>query len=98
MAHTAVPTTGNHPHFILDLFPGRKFKLTLNESNAATVKVDIGEEELLPEEKPSLKFLEKFEHSFTTHGVYENCTIYDLLDLGWSLLSIFLKEMLNHIL
>ncbi|KAJ2834826.1 Vacuolar ATP synthase subunit B [Coemansia furcata] len=74
------------------------FKLILNESDAATVKVDTGEEELLPDDNLSLEFLEKFEGSFIAKGAYKNCTIYDSLELAWSLLLNFPKEMLNRIL
>lgn len=44
-----------------------------------------------------------FSHSVTTHvlvlysGAYESRTIFDSLDLGWSLLRIFPKEQLNRI-
>ena len=30
-------------------------------------------------------------------GVYENCTVYESLEVGWSLLRIFPQEMLRRI-
>lgn len=65
--------------------------------DAAAMKAVVGEEALSPEDKLSLEFLEKFERSFIAQGAYENRTIYDSLDLAWSLLRIFPKEMLNRI-
>ncbi|KAJ2834820.1 Vacuolar ATP synthase subunit B [Coemansia furcata] len=91
MTHTVAPTVVELSRYILDIFPGN------NESGAATVKDDIGEEELLPEDKLSLEFLEKIKCSFITKGTYENCTIYDSFNLAWSLLRILSKEMLNRI-
>ncbi|KAJ2575121.1 Vacuolar ATP synthase subunit B, partial [Coemansia sp. RSA 1836] len=65
--------------------------------DAAAMKAVVGEEALSPEDKLSLEFLEKFERTFIAQGAYENRTIYDSLDLAWSLLRIFPKEMLNRI-
>jgi V-type H+-transporting ATPase subunit B len=56
----------------------------------------------------ALEFLEKFERSFIAQGftpfwscwyvgAYESRTIFDSLDLAWSLLRIFPKELLNRI-
>ena len=61
------------------------------------MKAVVGEEALTPEDKLSLEFLEKFERSFIAQGAYENRTIYESLDLAWSLLRIFPKELLNHV-
>ncbi|KAJ2755655.1 Vacuolar ATP synthase subunit B [Coemansia nantahalensis] len=61
------------------------------------MKAVVGEEALSPEDKLALEFLDKFERSFIAQGAYENRTIYDSLDLAWSLLRIFPKEMLNRI-
>jgi len=61
------------------------------------MKAVVGEEALNQEDKLSLEFLEKFEKSFITQGYYEGRTIYESLDLAWSLLRIFPKEMLNRI-
>ncbi|KAJ2258518.1 Vacuolar ATP synthase subunit B [Coemansia sp. RSA 1287] len=65
--------------------------------DAQAMKAVVGDEALSPEDKLSLEFLEKFERSFISQGAYENRTIYDSLDLAWSLLRIFPKEMLNRI-
>lgn len=61
------------------------------------MKAVVGEEALNQEDKLSLEFLEKFEKTFIAQGPYEGRTIYESLDLAWSLLRIFPKEMLNRI-
>ncbi|KAL9940716.1 hypothetical protein V8E36_000204 [Tilletia maclaganii] len=65
--------------------------------DAAAMKAVVGEEALSAEDKLSLEFLEKFETQFVTQGRYEARTIFDSLDLAWSLLRIMPKEMLNRI-
>ncbi|CAO3636074.1 unnamed protein product [Cunninghamella blakesleeana] len=65
--------------------------------DAAAMKAVVGEEALNQEDKLSLEFLEKFEKTFIAQGPYESRTIYDSLDLAWSLLRIFPKELLNRI-
>ncbi|KAE8211476.1 hypothetical protein CF319_g6638 [Tilletia indica] len=65
--------------------------------DAAAMKAVVGEEALSAEDKLSLEFLEKFESQFVTQGRYESRTIFDSLDLAWSLLRIMPKEMLNRI-
>ncbi|KAK0524167.1 Vacuolar ATP synthase subunit B [Tilletia horrida] len=65
--------------------------------DAASMKAVVGEEALSAEDKLSLEFLEKFETQFVTQGRYEARTIFDSLDLAWSLLRIMPKEMLNRI-
>lgn len=61
------------------------------------MKAVVGEEALNQEDKLSLEFLDKFEKSFITQGHYENRTVQESLDIGWSLLRIFPREMLNRI-
>jgi V-type H+-transporting ATPase subunit B len=65
--------------------------------DAAAMKAVVGEEALSSEDKLSLEFLDKFEKSFISQGAYENRTIFESLDLAWSLLRIFPKELLNRI-
>jgi len=65
--------------------------------DAAAMKAVVGEEALSSEDKLSLEFLEKFERSFIAQGNYESRTIFESLDLAWSLLRIFPKELLNRI-
>ncbi|PVU90196.1 hypothetical protein BB561_004975 [Smittium simulii] len=65
--------------------------------DAAAMKAVVGEEALSQEDKLALEFLEKFEKTFISQSQYENRSIYDSLDLAWSLLRIFPKEMLNRI-
>jgi len=65
--------------------------------DAAAMKAVVGEEALSSEDKLSLEFLEKFERSFISQGAYENRTIFESLDLAWSLLRIYPKELLNRI-
>ncbi|KAL2149417.1 hypothetical protein VTH82DRAFT_8068 [Thermothelomyces myriococcoides] len=65
--------------------------------DAAAMKAVVGEEALSAEDKLSLEFLDKFERTFISQGPYESRTIYESLDLAWSLLRIFRKDMLNRI-
>lgn len=65
--------------------------------DAAAMKAVVGEEALSSEDKLSLEFLEKFEKTFITQSAYESRTIFESLDLAWSLLRIYPKELLNRI-
>ena len=65
--------------------------------DAASMKAVVGEEALSSEDKLSLEFLEKFERTFISQSAYESRTIYESLDLAWSLLRIYPKELLNRI-
>ncbi|KAG9097613.1 Vacuolar ATP synthase subunit B [Ceratobasidium sp. UAMH 11750] len=65
--------------------------------DAAAMKAVVGEEALSAEDKLALEFLERFEKEFVGQGAYESRTIFDSLDLAWSLLRIFPKEQLNRI-
>ncbi|KAH6560023.1 hypothetical protein BASA50_003236 [Batrachochytrium salamandrivorans] len=65
--------------------------------DAAAMKAVVGEEALNQEDKLALEFLEKFEKTYIAQGPYEGRTIFESLDLAWSLLRIFPKEMLNRI-
>jgi V-type H+-transporting ATPase subunit B len=65
--------------------------------DAAAMKAVVGEEALSPEDKLSLEFLEKFEKTFISQNAYESRSIYESLDLAWSLLRIYPKELLNRI-
>lgn len=61
------------------------------------MKAVVGEEALNQEDKLSLEFLEKFERQFIAQGAYENRTIFESLDIAWSLLRVFPKELLNRV-
>ncbi|KAJ1616816.1 adenosine triphosphatase B subunit [Pavlovales sp. CCMP2436] len=61
------------------------------------MKAVVGEEALSSEDHLYLEFLDKFEGKFVNQGAYENRTIFDTLDLAWSLLRTFPKELLKRI-
>lgn len=65
--------------------------------DALAMKAVVGEDALNQEDKLSLEFLEKFERSFISQGHYENRSIGESLDVAWSMLRVFPKEMLNRI-
>ncbi|KAI9824588.1 MAG: Vacuolar ATP synthase subunit B [Thelocarpon impressellum] len=65
--------------------------------DAASMKAVVGEEALSAEDKLSLEFLEKFERTFISQSAYEARSIYESLDLAWSLLRIYPKDLLNRI-
>merc|ERR1739848_291422 len=65
--------------------------------DASAMNAVVGEEALSPEDKLSLEFLDKFERQFISQGPYESRTIFESLDLAWSLLRIFPNDLLNRI-
>lgn len=79
------------PNFISDPWDLR------SNPAAASMKAVVGEEALSSEDKLSLEFLDKFERTFISQSPYESRTIYESIDLAWSLLRIYPKELLNRI-
>ena len=65
--------------------------------DAQSMKAVVGEEALSQEDVLYLEFLNKFESKFIAQGKYERRDIYQSLDLAWSLLRTFPKEMLKRI-
>ena len=63
----------------------------------ASMKAVVGEEALSSEDKLSLEFLEKFEKTFIAQSAYEQRSIFESIDLAWTLLRIYPKELLNRI-
>ena len=57
----------------------------------------MGEEALSSEDKLSLEFLDKFERTFIAQSAYESRTVFEQIDLAWSLLRIYPKDLLNRI-
>jgi V-type H+-transporting ATPase subunit B len=60
------------------------------------MKAVVGEEALSTEDLLFLEFLGKFESKFVNQGL-ENRTVFETLDLAWSLLRTFPPEMLTRI-
>ncbi|KAJ8448397.1 hypothetical protein Cgig2_022025 [Carnegiea gigantea] len=61
------------------------------------MKAVVGEEALSSEDLLYLEFLDKFERKFVTQGAYDTRTIFQSLDLAWTLLRIFPRELLHRI-
>lgn len=61
------------------------------------MKAVVGEEALTPEDFLYLEFLDKYEHKFLAQGIYEQRDVFGSLDIAWSLLRTFPREMLNRI-
>lgn len=61
------------------------------------MKAIIGEEALTAEDHLHLDFLAKFESKFIHQGRNENRSVYESLDLAWSLLRTFPAHMLKRI-
>lgn len=61
------------------------------------MKAVVGEEALTDEDLLYLEFVEKFENKFLRQGPNENRTIFQTLDIAWSLLRTFPREMLTRI-
>eukprot|EP00003_Mantamonas_plastica_P013408 TRINITY_DN233_c0_g1_i5.p1 TRINITY_DN233_c0_g1~~TRINITY_DN233_c0_g1_i5.p1 ORF type:complete len:547 (-),score=151.56 TRINITY_DN233_c0_g1_i5:193-1707(-) len=61
------------------------------------MKAVVGEEALTSEDLLYLEFRDKFENNFLQQGYYEKRDIFNSLDIGWSLLRTFPREMLKRI-
>jgi len=61
------------------------------------MKAVVGEEALSEEDKLYLEFGDKFELKFLAQGYNESRDIFTSLDLAWSLLRIFPRDMLSRI-
>ncbi|KAH1080536.1 hypothetical protein J1N35_020297 [Gossypium stocksii] len=61
------------------------------------MKAVVGEEALSSEDLLYLEFLDKFEREFVTQA-YDTRNIFQSLDLAWTLLRIFPRELLHRIL
>ncbi|CAN1276373.1 V-type proton ATPase subunit B 1 [Linum perenne] len=61
------------------------------------MKAVVGEEALSSEDLLYLEFLDKFERKFVAQGAYDTRNIFQSLDLAWSLLRIFPRELLHRI-
>ncbi|CAD6251382.1 unnamed protein product [Miscanthus lutarioriparius] len=61
------------------------------------MKAVVGEEALSSEDLLYLEFLDKFERKFVTQGAYDTRNIFQSLDLAWTLLCIFPRELLRRI-
>ena len=61
------------------------------------MKAVVGEEALSMEDHLYLSFLERFESKFISQGPYQARTIFESLDLAWSILRAFPKELLKKI-
>ena len=51
----------------------------------------------LQEDLLYLRFTEQFENKFLAQGQYEGRTVFESLDIAWSLLRAFPKEMLKKV-
>ncbi|KAJ8526454.1 hypothetical protein K7X08_028931 [Anisodus acutangulus] len=61
------------------------------------MKAVVGEEALSSEDLLYLEFLDKFERRFVSQGAYDTRNIFQSLDLAWTLLRIFPRELLHRI-
>lgn len=61
------------------------------------MKAVIGEEALSEEDKLYLEFIQKYEDKFLNQGSSEGRDIFQSLDLSWSLLRTFPRDMLTRI-
>jgi V-type H+-transporting ATPase subunit B len=61
------------------------------------MKAVVGEEALTQEDLLYLEFLDKFERKFLSQGYYESRDIFRSLEIAWSLLRTFPREMLKRI-
>jgi V-type H+-transporting ATPase subunit B len=60
------------------------------------MKAVVGEEALTSEDLLYLEFLDKFEHKYVSQG-YESRDVFDTLDMAWSILRLFPRDILKRI-
>lgn len=65
--------------------------------DVAAMKAVVGEEALTDEDLLHLEFVDKYEQKFIRQGFYEKRDIFQSLDLAWSLLRTFPRDMLTRI-
>lgn len=65
--------------------------------DVVAMKAVVGEEALSSEDLLYLEFLDAFEKKFVAQGAYEARSIQESLDLAWSLLRIFPRELLRRV-
>ena len=65
--------------------------------DAISMKAVVGEESLTPDQLKYIEFLEHFEGRFVNQGPYEKRSIFDSLDLAWTLLRLMRRDMLERI-
>lgn len=65
--------------------------------DVVAMKAVVGAEALSEEDHMYLRFTDQFEGKFIKQSAYENRTIFESLDLAWSLLRQFPREMLKKI-
>lgn len=65
--------------------------------DVVAMKAVVGAEALSEEDHMYLRFTEAFESKFIKQGHYDNRTIFESLDLAWSLLRAFPRDMLKKI-
>jgi V-type H+-transporting ATPase subunit B len=61
--------------------------------DVVAMKAVVGAEALSEEDHMYLRFTEQFENKFIKQGPYDNRTVFESLDVAWSLLRQFPKEM-----
>eukprot|EP00753_Platysulcus_tardus_P001056 PLAT11009.1.p2 GENE.PLAT11009.1~~PLAT11009.1.p2 ORF type:complete len:555 (+),score=271.91 PLAT11009.1:48-1667(+) len=61
------------------------------------MKAVVGEEALSADDHLYLSFTEKYESKFLSQGAYQSRTIFESLDLAWTLLRTFPRQMLKKI-
>lgn len=65
--------------------------------DALAMKAVVGDESLSKEDRMNLDFLSRFEGMFITQGPYENRTIFQSLDIAWTMLRLYPRDMLKRI-
>ncbi len=65
--------------------------------DVVAMKAVVGAEALSEEDHMYLRFTESFENKFIKQGPYENRSVFESLDVAWSLLRTFPREMLKKI-
>lgn len=85
-------TREDHPEVFSQLFANYAIG-----KDVLAMKSVVGEEALSDEDKLYLEFIDKYEEKFLNQGRAEGRDIFTSLDIAWSLLRIFPRDMLTRI-
>lgn len=85
-------TRDDHPEVFSQLYANYAIG-----KDVQAMKSVVGEEALSDEDRLYLEFIDRYEEKFLNQGRSEGRDIFQSLDISWSLLRIFPRDMLTRI-
>ena len=73
------------------------YTLYSDAKDILALKAVVGEEALTDDDRKYLDFLDKFDNTFLRQGPKECRDVFKTLEMGWDLLRIFPRSLLNKI-